>query len=1779
MPILRRPNVSSRKKRLSFLGWRGPITRAHRPRRLLLEQVEERAMLSFVQGLGLLDYFALPGEENDVTITPGVLTNVTDNPNISLLSTCPSAEFLRGLSFSVGVSFIASAEASFPLIPFDLPDNGVICPTAAGFQSLFATALQNAASGGSASVVAGAAIPSDGDLYFKVTANGDDPITNYKLFHVIADGSLTHADTAGDLDSDSSVFRSASPGTGRVITGNVAGSELDRFSFDAKAGKKYVVMLDQNPEQGQPNDDGKITSTRLTARTIPQLVFNTAPLAQNISVVGGNAIGPFTVGSDQKVILDVQNAGVGADTSYRFVVAEYDDADSVSQPEGPQTIAATDTPLAIPDANSGNTTPGVATSTLNVANLTGTITDVSVKLNITHTFDSDLKVTLISPTGTRVKLFEGVGSSGDNFNNTAFDDSFSFNPIDSGAADFNSTFSPEEALSTLNGQTANGAWKLEVVDEAHQDTGTLNSWSITVTTNGNSDTKANATTLAAGKFADAAVDPARDVDFWRHASLTTGGLVFAYVDTSASTKNKDSQLALSMNNADTFAQADDGGPPGITDQQISDLKKQFQKAGFQTGGPSTFSTVNLHLGDLDDRADLSALQSPTTVFGEDGMDTVIGGQDSDTIDGGKDADTIDGRDGDNTLIGGPGDDTFIVSGLHDHTDTVYGGDPSNADIIGSDTLLVPPSPTSDDFSICVNHASPTPQAIIKVGQVTTSYVIPNRDIDDIQVSGGDGNDSLHFNICGASGLPDDQVVVYVRGPQPGSGAIYVVDSSGNPIEPPVTFDDIENVDFLGGALTRADGSSRLVVMSDQSFEKGANDTTNLATHLGAGGAVNLDPAIFPAGDVDDFQFVAQYTGTLDFHVLFQQNAALPGNGDLSVEVRDANSNLIAIGTASADGKHVTIPAVKDQVYFLRVAGATGPSINDYDVTAINTPAPVPTGVVLDQADDSGPTDLDQVTFRTTQLHYFVHADLSKIAGEGVAILTPAQATAGVTPGAAVQVFNEGVSVGFATAVAGANNSIFEIDVDANLAKFPNRGANAAGPVGYDGFVNFLTAAVTIFDGQHDATNAPTPAVGLSLLSNSLSVTADNTAPFAPSTPDLLPSSDSGQFNDDNVTLFNALALQGTGEANTHIVIRANGLVVGEGTVGTDATDGVLGNGLGTWEITTEPLTPASTSYVITAQLEDLAGNIGPVSQALHVLIDPEGPQVTDVFITGHGPNDPVPYNLFGQKPGNASDGPTPAVNSLTIRLQDLPAREAAYFANYLALNPGASAVPGSFVLTGDATGIVAISSISLTNDPVVDGQPATATIKLQFTGPLLDDRYTLTINDSVVDPAGNPLDGESNAAEPNGGPTFASGNGLPGSDFVARFTVDSRPEIGNYSAGSAFIDINGNYVIDAQGNAGDVTNRDLSFQIGTVSDSLFAGKFEPANAALNDNDGFDKLGAYGYDNSAKKYRFLLDFNHDGISDQRIVSAFQVNGTPVAGNFVAGRNGDEIGLFDGQNWYLDNVGDNQLHVKIVSNMRGQPIVGDFNGDGKDDLATYDAKTNTFYFDINRDGQTDDTIVFTGPLNGQTESPVAGDLNLDGIDDLGLRVSNRQGSPTPNVAEWYFVLSDHVGQTLPHNVFNTYAPSPLGNDLFAQFGDYFSLPVFGNFDPPIGAGSDSTSQTNSLIALDVNNDGVVSPGDVLTIINLINAGPQFANVAAAGSSVYPDVDGDHYITPSDVLQVINFLNSRPSGSASADAGEGESVDAALAQGGYSSVNAVTDDLLALLAAESPLSKSRR
>ncbi|EMI52798.1 Ig-like domain-containing protein [Rhodopirellula sallentina] len=586
--------------------------------------------------------------------------------------------------------------------------------------------------------------------------------------------------------------------------------------------------------------------------------------------------------------------------------------------------------------------------------------------------------------------------------------------------------------------------------------------------------------------------------------------------------------------------------------------------------------------------------------------------------------------------------------------------------------------------------------------------------------------------------------------------------------------------------------------------------------------------------------------------------------------------------------------------------------------------------------------------------------------------------------------------------------------------------------------------------------------------------------------------------------------------------------------------------------------------------EDLAGNLNTTAdgiddnaQQIEIFLDTQGPRVTDVTITD------VDYDLFTLKPDNVDQGPTPAVNSLTIAIEDFVERIGKF--PYDALS---NVFNGSTIsVIGDHSGIMPIANIAFTADAAVVGSEATGNIVLTFAEPLPDDRFTLTIKDTLIDPAGNALDGESDSDRPLGGLNLASGDGIPGGDFVARFTVDSRPEVGTWSQGLVYVDINGNQVWDPEGQDNDATNRDFVYQFGRISDGLFAGNFGPGGGAAA--SGFDKLGAYGWFNGA--YSFLIDTDDDGVGDDASVSAYQVNAAPVAGNFftsatdladiAAGRRpSDEIGLFDGQNWYLDTNGNNTIDLGeiIPANYNGIPLVGNFVNVGlegtpgtpaEDDLAVYVNDTNTLIIDSNRDGVadmdlalTDDFGRFAG-LSGFTDKPVAGDLNLDGIDDIGIWVKGRQGVLPEEQGEFFFWVSDATGADINTN-FASYSPAPLGNDLSTQWGDEFALPIFGNFDPPVGEDVEIEvdTLTNDVNAYDVNGDGNVTSLDALIIINQLNSGVTEAEagsrvrIQATAGDYFIDVNGDTKLTAVDALQVINELNRLDT-----FGGEGESTAA--------------------------------
>ncbi len=118
--------------------------------------------------------------------------------------------------------------------------------------------------------------------------------------------------------------------------------------------------------------------------------------------------------------------------------------DYLSQPE-----------LSIPD----NYPVGVA-DTIWVSEA-GTVLSLNVDVNLSHTYIGDLRLKLISPTGTPIILHNRSGGSSDNI-----------------VGNYPLTLVPVDDLGGLQGETINGPWVLKISDHAPEDLGTLHSWGL-----------------------------------------------------------------------------------------------------------------------------------------------------------------------------------------------------------------------------------------------------------------------------------------------------------------------------------------------------------------------------------------------------------------------------------------------------------------------------------------------------------------------------------------------------------------------------------------------------------------------------------------------------------------------------------------------------------------------------------------------------------------------------------------------------------------------------------------------------------------------------------------------------------------------------------------------------------------------------------------------------------------------------------------------------------------------------------------------------------------------------------------------------------------------------------------------------------------------------------------------------------------------------------------------------------------------------------------------------
>ena len=151
---------------------------------------------------------------------------------------------------------------------------------------------------------------------------------------------------------------------------------------------------------------------------------------------------------------------------------------------------ANNTPVAIPAG------PAVVSSTVAVTGMGAVVTNVRLTTFMPHTFAADLDVTLQSPAGTVVTLTTDNGGGNDNvFDGTLWDDKanpggqvpyVSNNGLVTDHVYVNlvlaSPLVPEEAMGAFLGEDPNGTWTLTISDDAPGDAGSLNSWTLEVTT-------------------------------------------------------------------------------------------------------------------------------------------------------------------------------------------------------------------------------------------------------------------------------------------------------------------------------------------------------------------------------------------------------------------------------------------------------------------------------------------------------------------------------------------------------------------------------------------------------------------------------------------------------------------------------------------------------------------------------------------------------------------------------------------------------------------------------------------------------------------------------------------------------------------------------------------------------------------------------------------------------------------------------------------------------------------------------------------------------------------------------------------------------------------------------------------------------------------------------------------------------------------------------------------------------------------------------------------------
>ena len=268
-----------------------------------------------------------------------------------------------------------------------------------------------------------------------------------------------------------------------LLNGGVAGSEVQTIETFVNAGTFTLTF------QGQTTAPIPFGATSVQVANALNALSTIGGVGGRVSVLagpGGTAITDVAVDPSNRdtvyVTVRSTKGQLGLPSLFRSNDAgqTWADISGHSSVNAPVSYTNT-TDVVVPDGTSV-----VVSSPITVTPPAGeVVTNVTVTLNISMTWDADLTIRLRGPNGLVVPLITRRGSNGDDFTDTTLDDAAS-QPIGGGVAPFTGSFKPESPLSAFVGidpiGATGGVWTLELFDSAGADIATLRDWTLNLST-------------------------------------------------------------------------------------------------------------------------------------------------------------------------------------------------------------------------------------------------------------------------------------------------------------------------------------------------------------------------------------------------------------------------------------------------------------------------------------------------------------------------------------------------------------------------------------------------------------------------------------------------------------------------------------------------------------------------------------------------------------------------------------------------------------------------------------------------------------------------------------------------------------------------------------------------------------------------------------------------------------------------------------------------------------------------------------------------------------------------------------------------------------------------------------------------------------------------------------------------------------------------------------------------------------------------------------------------